>query len=44
MGYVKPIKKKFEDIVNSVAKYSPEKKREAKKKSKKKKKEAAKIE
>ena len=31
---IKPVKKKFEDIVDAVAKYAPEKKREAKKKEK----------
>lgn len=33
---IKPIKKKFEDIVDSVARYNPEKKREPKAKQKKK--------
>ena len=35
---IKPIKKKFEDIVDAVAKYAPEKKREVKLKVKPKKK------
>lgn len=34
---IDPLKKSFEEIVKSVAKYAPEKKREVKKKTKKKK-------
>lgn len=34
---IKPIKKKFDDIVGAIAKYAPEKKREPRAKKKKKK-------